>query len=419
MSEPLKTEIIAIGTELLLGQITNTNASWMSAQLADNGINTYHHVVVGDNDKRIVDVFEKAQMRSDIIIVTGGLGPTEDDLSREAFQKMSGLNIVAEPKALYRIEAFFQSRGEKMTENNRRQARVFEGSTVLDNKHGMAPGNLVTYQDKIWIFLPGVPREMKQLFRDEVLPFLVSKNGQMVIQSKVLKFIGIGEAALENELTDLFHFQTNPTLAPLAQKDGVVIRLTAKAASKAEAHQLLSDKKKAVLDVIGQHFYGEDDETIEACILSLLKKQKLTLSAAESLTGGWFSSKFISVENASQAFKGSVVCYDAKIKTDILNVSNTVIENEGTVSEACAKALARNVSQLMKSDLGISFTGVAGPNEAEGKEVGTVYITLYDRSGYQDTKMYHFRGNRNQIRYRAVLKGYELIFNYLNEKTLK
>src|SRR5690625_899971 len=216
----INAEIIAVGTELLLGQIANTNARWLSEQLALIGVNTYYHSVVGDNLDRLIKVFTTAKNRSNIIIIMGGLGPTTDDLTREGFQKLSNIPIVQEPQAMEKIFQFYRSQQIPMTANNRRQARVFEGAHVIENKLGMAPGMIVDYANKIWIFLPGVPREMKQMVSDEVIPYLQTVNGdETVIQSRILRLIGIGESALEAKIADIIDEQTNPTIALLAQKD--------------------------------------------------------------------------------------------------------------------------------------------------------------------------------------------------------
>ncbi|HZW67225.1 MAG TPA: competence/damage-inducible protein A [Pseudogracilibacillus sp.] len=414
MKEPLRTEIIAVGTELLLGQIANTNAQWMSQELAKYGINTYYHTVVGDNMDRLTATMKRASERSNVMIVSGGLGPTEDDLSREAFQKISGLKIVREEAALEKIIDFYKAQKVTMTKNNERQARVFEDSTVLINKYGMAPGNLVEYEDKIWIFLPGVPREMKQIFADNVLPYLRGLNGEQVIESLVLRFIGIGESILEDKLFDLITNQQNPTIAPLSDKDGITIRLTANARSSEQAKELLLSTKAEILERVGDFYYGENDKTIEERVFNLLQSSGKTLAAAESLTGGAFQSKLVSVSGAATVFNGGIVSYSPAAKIKVLKVAKETIDNYGTVSSACAKEMARNVSEIMDSNLGIAFTGVAGPDSSEGKDVGTVFISLYDRDKDMDiTEQYHFLGNRKQIRHRAVVKGFEKIFKYL------
>lgn len=409
-------EIIAVGTELLLGQIANTNAQWLSKQLASYGINTYYHTVVGDNLERVKNVFIDAQKRSDVMIVTGGLGPTDDDLTREAFQSMTKLELEEDPQSIRKIEQFYDHQQSTMTPNNRKQARVFKGSKVIENKRGMAPGMIVTYQEKIWIFLPGVPREMKQMAEDDVFPFLRSRlDEHMTIKSLVLKFIGIGESKLEHELKDLIQQQTNPTIAPLASNDGVMIRLTAKEISEEAADEKLLAIKQQILanPVVADHFYAENDETLEEKILTLLQKHHKRLAAAESLTGGQFVDRLISVPGASKACLGGIVCYDTSVKQHVLRVPEEVIQNHGVVSEECAIEMAKNVCDVLGANMGISFTGVAGPDPLEGQPPGTVYIAIYSDDGEQFVGKFTFSGDRQSIRRRTVLKGMELLLQYL------
>ena len=414
MKKQYKAEILAVGTELLLGQIANTNAQWISEQLALYGINVYNHVVVGDNLTRVADTFKQAHERSDIIIVTGGLGPTEDDLTREAFQAICHIPIIEHGPSMKKIEDWFKRTGWQMTPNNRRQARVFETATVLLNRQGMAPGMIVQYEERTWIFLPGVPREMKAMFKEDILPYLYKLTGkEQMIRSTILKFLGIGESALEHELQDVIREQTNPTIAPLATDDGIIIRLTAKADSEEGLDTLLAEAKSAVLLKVGDYFVAENDETIEQVIIEQFKEQQLTIAAAESLTGGKFTDRLISVPGASEVVQGGVVCYSPAVKIGVLEVPEQVIEEKGTVSEACALSLARNVREKLQSTVGISFTGIAGPNEVEGKQVGTVYIGL-SVAGEEDKAFgFQLQGDRNTSRNRAVMKGLELIFKYV------
>lgn len=413
MNSRLRTEVISVGTELLLGQIANTNAQWISQQLAAYGIDTYFHTVVGDNIERLVATFEAAKHRSNVVIITGGLGPTEDDLSREAFHQLSQIEIVEDSASLEKIEAFFRLRGIEMTPNNRRQARVFKGSKVLPNRYGMAPGMIVQYADVLWIFLPGVPREMKQLFSDECLPYLRRLNGEQTIESLVLRFIGIGESILEDRIQTIIRKQSNPTIALLSDRDGITIRLTAKAETKEEADRLLQNVKKEILSRVGSYYYGDNGKTLEEAVVERLIEKNQRIAVAESLTGGMFQSKLVAVEGVSCIFSGGIVSYAESAKTNVLKVSQETIDRYGTVSVACAEEMARQVSELMDSDLGLSFTGVAGPDSIEGEPVGTVFISLYDRTNDSFmTERYQLNGNRNEIRYRAMLKGFEKILQF-------
>lgn len=410
----VKAEIVAVGTELLLGQIANTNAQWISQKLAMTGIDVHFHEVVGDNLTRVKDVFKQASKRSDIIIVTGGLGPTDDDMTREAFQAISKMELVEHTWTMEKIQAYFQRTGQEMTPNNRKQARVFKDAMVIKNEVGMAPGMIVPYEGKTWVFLPGVPREMKTIFEHHIIPFLLKTTGQnKVIQSTVLRFIGIGESQLEYAVQDLIKTQTNPTIAPLAQRDGVVLRLTAKEDTPERANQLIQKTAKQILSRVGSYYYGSDDETIEKKIVSLLKDKNIRIAAAESLTGGLFTEKIISVEGASAVCTGGIVCYDTEVKSNVLNVSTELIAKNGTVSKECAMEMAQNVRELLNANVGISFTGIAGPDSIEGKPVGTVYISICDDQGRNRTEKYMFQGKRDSIRYKAMLKGFELLLAFL------
>lgn len=407
-------EIIGVGTELLLGQIANTNAQWLSKQLAQNGINTYYHTVVGDNLKRVKEVFQSAEKRANIIIVTGGLGPTDDDLTREAYQEIYQDSLSYDKRSLSKIEKYFSDNNLQMTDNNKRQARVFYQALVIENKVGMAPGMIIKKEKATWVFLPGVPREMKQMTLDDVIPYLKKHYQTESLYSETLNFIGIGESHLEEEIIDLIKAQSNPTIAPLATNRGVTIRLTAKADSKAKATKLLIQTKDDILSRVGQYYYGSNNLTIEAKLVELLKENKLTLASAESLTGGKFASNLVSVSGASRILKGAVVSYSEDVKVNTLSIPKEVIER-GTVTKETAEWMANQVSYLLEADLGISFTGVAGPNEIEGKEVGTVYLSLSKKGKTIVSKGHVFQGDRDMIRNRAIFSAYELLFTYLKE----
>ncbi|GAA0298277.1 nicotinamide-nucleotide amidase [Gracilibacillus halotolerans] len=411
-----KAEVITVGTELLLGQIVNTNVAWVSEKLADNGISVYYHQVVGDNLNRVKDVFEIAHHRSNIIFVTGGLGPTDDDLTREAFQEISGIKIIEDEQTMKDIEAYFRKRNLEMTPNNRKQAAVFEGSTVFKNPVGIAPGILVDYDDRIWIFMPGVPREMKALTEEQILPYFKKKNMlEDSIYSRVLRFIGIGEAQIEHELKDIIHEQTNPTIAPLAVEGEVSLRLTAKAKTEAEANTMFDQIEDKVIARVGEFLYGYNEMTIRQRVYELLLNQQLTLASAESLTGGAFSAEIVQNDGASKVFKGGAVVYHEQAKENVLQVDSSIIDEYGTVSKECAIHMAKQVASLYGSDIGISFTGVAG-SVIENQSHGTVFICIYDKiNGKAITEKFVFQGNRSAIIQRTVKKGLELLYKHLNK----
>ncbi|MBM7572096.1 competence/damage-inducible protein A [Aquibacillus albus] len=412
-----KAEIIAVGTELLLGQIANTNAQWISDTLARHGVNVFFHGVVGDNLERVKSTFELANDRSDLVIITGGLGPTDDDLTREAFQAMTNEKLVEHPESMNKILNYFKKTNRKMTPNNKKQALVFEGAQVIYNNVGMAPGMISEYNDTIWIFMPGVPREMKSIMTDGALPYLKDRlNLSTVIQSRMLRFIGIGESQLEHDLKKIIDHQSNPTIAPLATDGEVALRITAKGKSIEEANNLIDLTEKKVLNIVGDYFYGYDEETIQSKILSLLKEKETTIATAESLTGGSFSDSIVSIPGASEVFNGGIVCYSTDVKKQILQVSSETIDKYGTISEPCAEEMAKNIQTKLHANVGISFTGVAGPDKSEGKDVGTVFISIYHASGKSLTESFQFFGDRESIRIRTVKKGLELLFRFIKNK---
>lgn len=412
----MNAEIIAVGSELLLGQIHNTNAKFLSQELATIGVNVFYHTVVGDNSGRLKNAVKIAMDRADLIIFTGGLGPTKDDLTKESIAELLNVDLELNQSALESIKMFFKKRNLPMTDNNRKQAIVFSGSLVLPNDNGMAPGMVLSKHNKTFMLLPGPPSEMQPMFSNygkDVIVNMLDKKER--IHSRVLRFFGIGEAALEHELEDLFDNQSNPTMAPLASDGEVTIRLTAKHENDEDALRLLDDLEEKILSRVGDYFYGYDDTTIVKEMASLLQKHNLTLSAAESLTGGLFQEEVTSIAGVSEWFYGGVVSYSPAIKINVLQVKKETVEKYGVVSEECAKEMANNVRILMKSDIGISFTGVAGPTSLEGKDPGTVYIGI---STEKEIRAYllNLFGNRESVRVRSVKNGAWLVTKQIREK---
>jgi nicotinamide-nucleotide amidase len=414
MMKNVNAEIISVGSELLLGQIANTNAQWLSKRLADLGINVFFHHTVGDNFNRLEDVMKLADKRSDLVIVTGGLGPTDDDLTREVAAVVLDKTITTDEEVLRKVEQYFTKNNLRMSENNRKQAHVFSGAKVFYNTEGMAPGMFTSHGQTGWVFLPGVPREMKSLMSTQVLPFLTAhyQLNQKII-SKVLKFIGIGESLLEDELSDIIRAQTNPTVAPLAGEGEVTLRLTAKATTEAIGLEMINEVESKILERVGAYCYGADEDSIEYKVFELLREKNMTLSSAESLTGGRFIERIISIPGASSIIPGSIVCYQEESKINVLQIPRKLIQDYGTISKQCASQMATNVLDIMKSTIGISFTGNAGPNAAENKPVGTVFIGIKRDAEEPIIHEYQFKGNRDTIRNRSVKKGFELLYNYL------
>ncbi|GEN81959.1 putative competence-damage inducible protein [Sporosarcina luteola] len=399
----MRAEIIAVGSELLLGQITNTNAKFISARLAEIGIDAYYQTVVGDNPDRLEEVIDIAQNRADLIIFSGGLGPTKDDLTKETIAKKLNGSLEMNIEALTSIEEYFNRTGRVMTENNKKQALVLADSMVLINRNGMAPGMAIEKKGLHYILLPGPPHELEPMFEKEAIPYLLGALGkQEVIASKVLKFYGIGEAELEFRVQSVLEKQSNPTVAPLASPDSVILRLTAKASSIEEAYKLIDPVEKEIRSLVGEFIYGTDDDTLSSKAAELLMKNQLTLAAAESLTAGRFMAELANEPGISASLKGGVVVYNEQTKMEQLGIHKALLEEHGVVSPECAAALARNVKQKFGSDIGIGLTGAAGPDPHDGKPMGTVWIGLALKDDEVKTFKLNLSGTRNANRSRAA-----------------
>jgi nicotinamide-nucleotide amidase len=411
----MNAEIIAVGSELLLGQIVNSNAQFISEQLAEMGVNVYYHTSVGDNPERLHHAITVAQERADLLIFTGGLGPTKDDLTKETIAKALGTTLTMDEDALESIKRYFNKVNRDMTPNNEKQALILAGSRVLKNEHGMAPGMLLNKDGKAYMLLPGPPSEMKPMFskygKQAIFTLLKKRE---IIHSRVLRFFGIGEAQLETELEDLIDKQTNPTIAPLAGDGEVTLRLTAKHESKDIATSLLDTVEQNIMGIAGDYFYGYNQDSLVEVGFKLLKEKGLTLSCAESLTGGLFQAQLASLPGASSILNGGVVCYQDEVKTTILSVKESTLEDHTAVSEQCAQELAENVRELFSSDIGISFTGVAGPGSHEGQPAGTVWIGLSIKDQPTKAFLLNLGGGRNANRKRTAKYGWHYLIKELS-----
>lgn len=412
----MNAEIIAVGSELLLGQIANTNAQFISKSLAEIGVNVYYHTVVGDNPKRLKKAIEIAESRANLIIYTGGLGPTKDDITKDVVASYIGKTLITDQKAMGNIEDYFKKVKQVMTENNRKQALIIAGSEVFHNHNGMAPGMAVTHGEILHILMPGPPSEMRPMHQDYTVPYLLRLMDRVErIDSRVLRFYGIGESQLETDIEDLLDQQSNPTIAPLASDGEVTLRITAKHESTAEADKLLKQTEEKILSRVGQYFYGYDDTTIMNELINLLKENELTISAAESLTGGMFQEKMTDIQGAGLILKGGIVVYTNEAKKKLLKVEQSTIDKYGVVSEQCAMEMADNIKAMLQSDIGISFTGVAGPDELEGHPVGTVYIGIAIAGQQTYAKKLDLGGMREVNRVRSMKYGCHFLIHKLRE----
>ena len=403
----MKAEIIAVGTELLLGQIVNTNAQYLSQQLAGMGIDVYYQTVVGDNMERIKEALRLSSSRADIVILTGGLGPTEDDLTKQAVAEYTGSGLHLDRMAMDNIDRFFQDRGVPMTENNKRQALALDGGTPLPNETGLAVGNAVTHNGTHFILLPGPPKELMPMFENQAKPWLLQHvlTEEQPIYSKMLKFAGIGESALAERLGELIDAQTDPTLALYAKEGEVTVRISTKAPSESEAMERLNVLQDKIDRMVPGHMYADRDVPIEQVIVDKMADRGWTISAAESCTGGLVMETLTSIPGSASMLLGGIVCYTNHIKKKLVNVPSHLLDGDdapGAVSAEVAEVLAEQVRMVTDSDFGLSVTGVAGPGYAERKPVGLVYIGLAERGRPVEVHELNLKGNRETIRIRAT-----------------
>lgn len=374
MSEKNAT-IICIGTELLMGDTVNTNAAVLARALAELGINVYSQSVVGDNPKRLRAALSEAFSRADIVITTGGLGPTYDDLTKETIADFFGLPLEEDKKSLEWLCSFFKSSGREMTENNKKQAMMPRGCTVFHNQNGTAPGCAIERDGKTAIMLPGPPRECGPMFYTSAVPFLQKYTNTRLV-SRHLYFFGIGESALESRLHYLMAHSTNPTVAPYAKEGEVMLRVTASVSQESEAAALLDPVVRQIWDAAGEYIYGQEIGSLENAVVAALSESGLTLAVAESCTGGLLMKRITDIPGASAVFSCGVCAYSCEIKKSVLSVSPETLDSFGAVSRETAAEMARGVRSLSGCDIGVSVTGNAGPQGSEGKPVGLVYIGI-------------------------------------------
>lgn len=403
-------ELISVGTEILLGNIVNTNAAYLSEKCAQLGLSLYYQTVVGDNPERLEETLKTALGRSDVVILGGGLGPTQDDLTKEVTAKVLGKDLKEDPHTRELIQGFFNTRGiTEITENNWKQALVPEGAIVVDNDNGTAPGLIMEENEKIVILLPGPPGEMKPMFEKDIFPYLNKKQPEIIV-SEMVKICGMGESKVEHMIADLIQNQTNPTIATYAKIGEVHLRLTAKAADEAAAKKLMKPMIRELKVRFGGHIYTTDEMmTLEESVVQLLKEQQLTLTTVESCTGGLFTGRLVNVQGASEVLKQGFITYSNKAKRKLIGVKKLTLKEFGAVSEKTAKEMAKGAILTTGSDVAVSITGIAGPDGGtKEKPVGLVYIGVSVK-GDMRVKEYHFTGNRAKIRESAVVAAMTLL----------
>lgn len=409
----MNAEIIAVGTELLMGQIVNTNARYLSRQFADMGVNVYYQTVVGDNAGRIGEALKIAAGRADLVVCTGGLGPTMDDITKDVLADLIGEPLVMHEPTLERISAFFRERGIAMTENNKRQATMIRGGDALMNDTGLAVGVAITKGKVHYVLLPGPPSELKPMFETYAKPWILGKMPDAsALHSRMLKFAGIGESALEEALHDLIERQTDPTIAPYAREGEVTLRLTTRASDPEEAKARLDALEEQIKEKVGSYLYADEDIALEEALVRLMSAKGLTLSLAESCTGGLFSELITSVPGSSAMFAGAEISYSNEWKRRELAVPAELLEGEGAPGAVSAETAAAMAEGLRRTgtDYAVAITGVAGPAHSERKPVGLVYVALASKTGKTEAEQLHLRGNRALIRMRAVKRAMYLLW---------
>lgn len=405
----MRAEIISVGTEILLGDILNTNTQFLSKELAAIGIEVYRQETIGDNEGRLLEMLQEAFNRCDIVITTGGLGPTNDDLTKEAACRFFNMSLELHEESLSELKNYFNRLNRKISESNYKQAYFPKEAKVLPNPNGTAPGAILEKNGKTIIILPGPPREMKPMYLNHVKDYLIHKGDGMIF-SRVIRTLGIGESLAAEKLKEIIEEGINPTVAPYVKEDDVIFRITAKAKSKEEALKLIEPIQKSVENILGEDVYGEgEDITIEEIVVNLLIDNKLTISTAESCTGGMIASRLISIPGVSDVFLEGAVTYSNEAKIRTLGVKEDTLKRYGAVSEETAREMAEGIARRTESDISIVTTGIAGPGGGtDEKPVGLVYIGVYYK-GEIDVYRNVFNGNRDRVRSKSTVMALDKV----------
>ena len=396
------TELISVGTEILLGNIVNTNAAYLAEKCAQIGLQCYFQISVGDNEERLKMALKSALERSDVVILSGGLGPTDDDLTKEVAASVLEKELIMDEHSKKRIQDFFEKRGKKITDNNWKQAMMPKGAVIIDNENGTAPGVIMEENGKIVILLPGPPNELIPMFENSIVPYLAKKTNETIF-SQTVKICGIGESQAETMIKDLLDEQTNPTIAPYAKTGEVHLRVTAKAEDEKAAKKMCKPVVKELKSRFGANVYTtETDVTLEKSIVDLLVANELTISTIESCTGGLVAGRLINVPGVSDVFKAGYITYSNKAKRKVAGVKKATLHKYGAVSEQVAAEMAKGAAAVSKADVSVSITGIAGPDGgSDEKPVGLVYIGC-NVKGKITVEKFQFSGNRAKIRENAV-----------------
>ena len=410
-------EIVTVGTEMLLGDLVDTNTAWLSARLAALGVGIYRHTTVGDNRERIAGVLSEAASRSDLVVTTGGLGPTSDDLTNECLAAVTGRRMIEYPEARAHVDEMFRKFGREPTQNNYKQALFPEGTQLIPNPLGTAMGALLEADGTLFATLPGVPPEMKRMFEETLEPLIRARSEGSIV-SKTLWFAGIGESALAEKVQD-FLDATDPTVAPLAGQGKVRLRITTRAATQEEAEERMAPVEKEILARLGEYYFGEDEETLESAVGRLLEDNGATLALAESCTGGLLAKRLTDIAGSSAYFKEGLVTYSNESKERLLGVPHEMLLEHGAVSEPVARKMAEAIREISGADYGLSVTGVAGPDGGtKEKPVGLVFIGLSDveETSAEKLDLSAWARSREAIRERSANRAFDLLRLRLEER---
>ncbi|MDF2701455.1 MAG: competence/damage-inducible protein cinA [Rubrobacteraceae bacterium] len=410
-------EIVTIGTEILLGDLVDTNTAWLSARLATLGVGVYRHTTVGDNRHRIADALKEAASRADLVITTGGLGPTSDDLTNECLAAVTSREMVEYAEARAHVDEMFRRFGREPTANNYKQALFPEGTELIPNPLGTAMGALLEAEGTLFATLPGVPSEMRGMFEETLQPLIRNRSDGSII-SRTLWFAGIGESALAEKVQD-FLDATDPTVAPLAGQGKVRLRITTRAATQEEAEERIAPVEEEILARLGEYYFGDDDETLESAVARLLQAQHSTLALAESCTGGLLAKRLTDMPGSSEYFKEGLVTYSNESKECLLGVPHEMLAEHGAVSEPVARKMAEGARKLSGADLGLSVTGIAGPDGGtEEKPVGLVFVGLSDAevTFAERLDLSAWARSRDAIRERSANWAFDLLRHRLEER---
>ncbi|MHB1457350.1 MAG: competence/damage-inducible protein A [Armatimonadota bacterium] len=410
----MRAEIISVGTELLLGQIIDTNAPYLGNVLSALGIDVYYRVTVGDNNSRLADALKTALSRADIVITIGGLGPTQDDLTKETIAEVLNERMIMDPASEESLRRFFDIRGLHIAESNLKQALIPESGMAVSNSMGTAPGIIVDKGGKIVIALPGPPNEFIPMVDNSIAPYLSGKTASSpsVIKSRVLRVIGVGESAAEEMIKSLLS-SNNPSIAPYAKSAEVHFRITAKASDSNTAFRMIDELDNKTREILGDYVYGVDEETLESVVVEMLRRKKLKLALAESCTGGLISNRITNIAGSSEVFLAGIVSYSNESKTSFLSVPEELIRTHGAVSPEVAMAMAEGAMKSTGADIAVSVTGIAGPDGATSeKPVGLVYIGFCYKDGVRAEKNI-YGGSRQDIKYRTSQTALNMIRKHI------